>query len=552
MNHTKKFIFIFSLIIVLAVILRMVGLDRFPPSLYTDEVNQGYNAYSLLLTGKDEHGVFLPVSLRSFGDWKPPMPTYLMIPFIYLFGLNEISVRLPSAILGTGSVILSFFLVKKIFSKLHPKNRLALLTMFLITISPWHILQSRAAMLVIVSLFFLQLAVYLFLLALEKPKFLIWSFISFSLTIYAYYGMRVITPLIVIFLLFNFRNKIIEHKGYLITSLLILSILMLPLITAFWKNPDVVFGRARTVSVFYDQGVKLRQWELFAQDGVNYSTFLSRFFHNNLYMYFRNIINRFLSHFDGRFLFLIGDQSPPFQIPKMGILYLVDGVFIILGLIFLFLNYPQGKELLLVWLIISIIPASLTFMTPSSNRTFNMVFPLLLLVTIGMLSFINNISVKYKFPMSFMITIFYLGSFYFFLQNYLLTLPEDHSDWWNYGWKQVVATVSSLEKNYKEVVVSDQFGMPYIYFLFYNRYPPDKYQTEAVKTYNSDRFGFEHVDGFSHYLFPDDFSWERYDPGLWTKTLFIVPSDLINDNLQRKEIIYYPNKKPGYYFYEYP
>ena len=85
---------------ILSAFLRLWHLGSIPSSLYSDEVDQGYNAYSLLKTGKDEHGKFLPVSLRSFGDWKPPLPTYLMIPSIMIFGLNEFAVRFPSAILG--------------------------------------------------------------------------------------------------------------------------------------------------------------------------------------------------------------------------------------------------------------------------------------------------------------------------------------------------------------------------------------------------------------------------------------------------------------------
>src|SRR3970040_1732828 len=100
MLKIKKSLFFLLLILVLAALLRFYHLGTIPPSLYSDEINQGYNAYSLMLTGRDEHGLFLPVSLRSFGDWKPPLPAYLMIPPIYLFGLNEFSVRLPSAILG--------------------------------------------------------------------------------------------------------------------------------------------------------------------------------------------------------------------------------------------------------------------------------------------------------------------------------------------------------------------------------------------------------------------------------------------------------------------
>ena len=188
-------------IFILAILLRFIWLDKIPPSLYSDEADQGYNAYSIMKTGKDEHGVFLPVSLRSFGDWKPPLPSYLMIPAIAIFGLNEFSVRLPSAIFGVGSVILTFFLIYEIFRNNIFKTKLALLSSFFLTVSPWHILQSRSAMLVIIGLFFLEAGIYLFFKARSQPKFLLLSSTSFVLSIYSYYGMRVIAPLLIIYLI---------------------------------------------------------------------------------------------------------------------------------------------------------------------------------------------------------------------------------------------------------------------------------------------------------------------------------------------------------------
>ena len=43
-------------ILILAAALRLFGLTRYPAGLNADEAALGYNAYSLLLTGRDEHG----------------------------------------------------------------------------------------------------------------------------------------------------------------------------------------------------------------------------------------------------------------------------------------------------------------------------------------------------------------------------------------------------------------------------------------------------------------------------------------------------------------
>ncbi|KKT76332.1 MAG: hypothetical protein UW69_C0001G0028 [Microgenomates group bacterium GW2011_GWA2_44_7] len=144
-------------IIVLALILRLGALDRYPAGFNADEANQGYSAYSLLQTGKDEWGETLPLSPRTFGDYKAPLYTYLTVPSIALFGLNVFATRLPAAILGTLTVLITYLLVISLFDhtamsmpKLKEKvwlngNVIGLVAALLLAISPWHVQLSRGA-----------------------------------------------------------------------------------------------------------------------------------------------------------------------------------------------------------------------------------------------------------------------------------------------------------------------------------------------------------------------------------------------------------------------
>ena len=549
MNHSKDISkYLLSLIIIFSVVLRFTWLDRFPPSLYTDEINQGYNAYSILLTARDEHGVLLPVSLRSFGDWKPPLPTYLMIPFIYFFGLSEFSVRLPSVLLGIGTIITSFYLIKEVFKKEPYNTHLALLVSFFLTISPWHILQSRSAMLVMVALFFFELGIFLFIKSDKSPKLLIVSAVSFALSIYSYYGMRIIVPITLVFLLFYFRKNIKRNFRELLMSAVVALLILTPLFVAYISEPDVVYGRVKTVSVFYDQGVELRQWELIAQDGVTFSSpFISRLFHNNWYMFGRDIIRRFLSHFDGKYLLLTGDQSPPFQIPSMGILYLVDVVFGFYGLLLLFKEKYSLRMLIIFWMSVSFIPAALTFMTPSSNRSFNSIVPLIILIAIG----IAKVAKRKNLFLATSITTLYAINFAYFLYQYLIILPRQHSDWWSYGWKETVEYTRNIENKYDNIVIPDINGMPYIYFLFYNQYDPGRFQKEAVRTYVTDRFGFEHVESFNKYFFPMEFDWRYIKENLQANTVYIVPYNQAGEDNNYIKAIFYPNGKIAYKIFAY-
>lgn len=549
MFHSKhKANAILLLIIFFSLVLRFWNLGGYPNSLYTDEINQGYNAYSILTTGKDEHGILLPISLRSFGDWKPPLSTYLMIPFIYILGLNELSVRLPSSILGVGTILLTFYLIRELFREKKEAAFIALLGSFFLAISPWHILQSRSSMLVMVGLFFLEAGIYLFIRAIGNKKFLYLSFLLLSLSIYAYYGLRVISPLIFFTLLYQWRKHIKLILKELVIGSLLGFIILVPIIFIYWQQPDVFLGRVKTISIFYDRGVKLRQWELISQDGMTYPPLLSRFFHNNVYRYGRDIMQRYLSHFDAYFLFFTGDKTAPFQIPNMGILYIADAVFILLGIIMLYKNKYKNKNLIVIWLAVSVIPASLTFITPSSNRSFTAVVPFIIFVSIGLIHFIKKTCRK---PISIMLISFlYAISLGYFLYQYFIILPRNHAEWWSYQWSALGKYLSKIDNNFENIVIFNNYNMSYIYFLFFTRYDAAKYQKEAVRTYVADQYGFEHVESFGKYIFYNDLRWQDMKNHLESDTLYIVPvSDVDADMNFRKEILYPDGKIAFKIFY---
>ncbi|KKS98642.1 MAG: PMT family glycosyltransferase, 4-amino-4-deoxy-L-arabinose transferase [Candidatus Gottesmanbacteria bacterium GW2011_GWA2_43_14] len=538
----KSFLFLF-LILVLSSVARLYRLDSIPGSLYTDEANQGYNAFSLLITGKDEHGYNFPVTLRSFGDWKPPLQSWLMIPFVVIFGLSETSVRLPSAILGTASVYLLYLLVVMLFPGSKAGNKMALIAAWSISVSPWHILQSRSAMLVGIALFFVLFSVIFFLKGVKKNHNIFWSFIFFGISLYAYYGLRVFVPLLILLLMVIYRQIFLAKPRLLLMPMVAICLAVAPLFLGFLTNQDVIFGRARTISVFYDQGVKLRQWELITQDR-DAPPVLARFFHNKAYLYFRQISSNFFSHFDGRYLFLKGDTVTPFQIPGMGLLYLTDGFFLITGIVLLAVRFGSGqKKFLFGWLIISLIPASLTFMVPSSNRTFTAIVPLTALIAAG-LSIIRD--KKTVIAVS-AIYIFLIG---YFFRQYFISLNSSHSDWWNYGWREAVSETSRIGSKYENIIVADFNGMPYIYFLFYNRYDAGLYQRQAARTYVADRFGFEHVEGFGKYLFPENLDWQQVKRSPLKNSLYILPANLSDDAGYLYEVKD-PRGKPLYRFYDF-
>ena len=114
----RKKVLVLALIIATALFLRVYKINSNPPGLTPDEASLGYNAYSILKTGKDEYGTFMPIIFKSFGDYKPGLYVYLTVPFVAILGLNETAVRLPSVFSGVFTVFLIYLISKELFKRI--------------------------------------------------------------------------------------------------------------------------------------------------------------------------------------------------------------------------------------------------------------------------------------------------------------------------------------------------------------------------------------------------------------------------------------------------
>ena len=98
----KKY-FILVAALLLGFYLRIHNVANMPNGLTWDEAALGYNAFSILKTGRDEFGKFLPIIFKSFGDYKPGLYVYLAVPSVAIFGLTEFATRLPSVLATTSA-----------------------------------------------------------------------------------------------------------------------------------------------------------------------------------------------------------------------------------------------------------------------------------------------------------------------------------------------------------------------------------------------------------------------------------------------------------------
>jgi len=133
----KKILF---LILVLASFLRLWGIAKVPVSLFGDELDVGYHAYSILKTGKDYSGNPWPLHFQSLAEWRTPLYLYSAVPSVAIWGISPLGVRLPAAIFGILGVLAFYLLVKEIFKD----EKVALVSAGVLAFSPWHVQYSRA------------------------------------------------------------------------------------------------------------------------------------------------------------------------------------------------------------------------------------------------------------------------------------------------------------------------------------------------------------------------------------------------------------------------
>src|ERR1051325_4839170 len=116
-----KFDLVNALLIVVILVggvLRFAKLKEIPPGLNQDEAVNGYDAYSLFMTGRDHHGHPFPFAgLESFGDWVPPLLTFVTAPAVGLLGLRVEVVRGVTAALGVLAILVVYFLASELFNR---------------------------------------------------------------------------------------------------------------------------------------------------------------------------------------------------------------------------------------------------------------------------------------------------------------------------------------------------------------------------------------------------------------------------------------------------
>jgi len=501
-----------SLFLVLSLVIRVIFLSHFPPSLNWDEASLGYNAFSLLKTGHDEWGIALPSIFRAFGDYKLPGYVYFSVLPTAILGLNSPSTRISSVIFGIVLVLSTFLLAGK---------KSSLWAALIATFSPWSWFLSRIALEANVAAGIFSLGMVLYFTSFSS----ILTTLFLTLPVWVYNSYRVFVPLILIPLWIINRKRI-----SLITALVIL----LPMFSQMF----LASGQARYkwVSII-DSGaigqiIDLRNSSKFIYPNLFYNRYT--FF---VFQFSKNYIN----HFSPQFLFTSGSTNYQFNIPNQGLIYLIFAPFFYWGIFELFKERNQKTaQILLSWLLIAPIASSITKDSPHVLRSITFL-PLPFILIAHQLS-----KIKTKLLLLLLSLVFLVSGINYF--NSLIEYSSKYSWSWQYGYSQLVSYVSQHQGSFDQVIITKKYGEPHIFFLYYQKINPFTYRFDA----NLDRYfrsDWYWVDSFSKYRFVNDWEFSKITAQLNPDLKYLLVSSQPISATHLTDIKFLDNKI-AFYIYE--
>ena len=389
MKVQKPHLLILVLILLIAFGLRFYRLGNVPAGFHQDEVSQAYNSFSIATTGNDRYGEKLPILFRSFGSYQPPIYTYMSYVPMKVFGNTIFSARLLSALAGVAVVFFTYLVVVEAI-KYKQKHYIALMSAFVVAISPWAIHFSRRVVEGNLGLAFFLAALYLLYLSLRRIKMFPLAALVFGLSTHAYYSERLITMMFIPVFLIYFREYYLKHKTLVISGLIIFVLTQIPHI---WIMSTGAFARR------FDQVSYINN----APEGIAGIVFIGNEF-----------ITHYLSYLSPANLFSDTGNSLARVAQGVGAFYSWMFIPFLFGIYFVSNNFNDKyiRSLAMLFLI-SLIPAAMTGDVFYPLRILEFLWLVSLVIAVGLITIGNLIKrKKVAHALLGLLTVFSLGIFY--------------------------------------------------------------------------------------------------------------------------------------------
>lgn len=434
------------LVLTLGLLLRVWQLGSVPAGFYLDEASIGYDAYSILHTGKDFHGHTLPLFFESFGEWKNPVYIYATVPTVAIFGLNVFATRLPAALFGLLAVFALFLVARELFNE-----KLALLASTFLAVSPWALQFSRVAFEAAALPALFLLALWCFLKGFHYSRWWMASAVFFALCLYSYGAARLFVPLFLLALLWIFRKELSTAKKQVVVSVVIFMLLSLPLIATGLFSPEVLFSRAGAVSIF-------------APDHS-----ISEFPGN------------YAQYFSADFLVYKGDANLRHSPSGYGQLLWFLVPLMLAGIVAGLLSRDNKSKLLFAWLLLFPVTAALTYEgAPHAIRSIVGVGLFELFAAAGAVLLFDLAKKLAGYKIALMAGFVFLllagANVCMFSSDYFSKYPAQSAAWFDGGLNDAFEHVKQTQEEYDYIVLSPRIYQAKIYAAFYLGIPPELVQ----------------------------------------------------------------------------
>ncbi len=483
MTLVKKQFLLFIFLALFGISLRLISFGKIPFSLFSDEVDIGYQTLSFRQTGRDYSGNFLPLQFHSLSDVRASLPIYATILVSYLPGISlETAVRLAPLLFAAASLILIYFFMNSFWDyfKLRKPGRVLLpghFAVFTVSLMPWHFTYSRTGFELSQLFFFTLLGFYLYFryLLFRKTKTLVFSLIVLSLTpmVYSTAKLAVLGYPLVLWLLADKAGRPrLRSRWYLGL------ILFVPLLLLFINGG--AGRRFSEISIFTDPTISseinyIRQTDLGPKLTVGSTpSLITKIVHNKVTYILGRFLKNSLNPLSTSFLFTAGDRNQRHAVPGWGMLL---KTFLILLTVGLFSLAKKNYRHLLVFLglltITAVIPSALTRDgADHGSRLFMLILPLVIVLTLGWVYLC-----RFRMALVILLLITLVESFFYF-HDYFIHYPYVSEKDFHIGLKEVVLAAKT-EKTF--VAVSPKYEQPLIFYLFYTKFPPAEFQSLIQK-----------------------------------------------------------------------
>jgi hypothetical protein len=436
--------YILLAILILGFVIRIYKIDLL--SLYGDELTMVYDSYSVLKTGMDQTGEYLPLTFKM-GAGRPAGYVYGSIPFVYLFGPSVWGVRGLSLASGMGIIILMYFLGKKMFNE-----KVGLMSSFLASASLWDIYLSRAGFEAHFALFLTLFGVVMFLYKKYIPMAIL-----FGLAIFTYPTFKLTIPLLLFALmLYSGFIQTLKNKLFIVS---IVILLVFAGISIRETTNGVSEARFLDLNVLSDQILQTSVIQKINEQR-NISTLpikIKPLIYNRPLAYTRILFENYIENLSPQFLYLRGDRNPRHNPGEWGMLYLVEFPLMFAGLYFLAKNSKRKLILLILWILIT--PLATMFLGQTHALRNNLMLPAFILISAYSLTNISTKARIFIFSLFGIQLAYILATIYFFA-------PNKFGSFWSLEAKTASLEAINADKNQQIILSTKIDNIEYAYPVY--------------------------------------------------------------------------------------